>query len=439
MASAATVGTLNVEVALQLAKLQGDFDRMQGMVRNQTKATNRQFREMGREGAAQLGTLRAEIEKTSKDLARKFSGGKLIEGLLGGFGLGTGAAVVETVFRKFEAIWKDSAEHAKMLEERADGISKKMRELSELNFSNWIDQLAPAAKVDALQKRVAEVKAAIAAEEEVRTKALAGMAFANKNAGVAGVSNFGMRVSSFQGEKMGGDTGMGGRDFFEMMLARADAAQSKQIDLRKELSGLEKDAAAALKLTQAEQEKKTEKIAELTERLTASQRAFNELTVDQTPQERFETLTDRIAALNLELEHSRHYLEEYPDDLATLKDQAEILDRLTATTRDLAAARKDVAAAGEKAADDALRELHAREKLDKDFSEAMSKERAAVMKGQDKANAGAGLLGQNARAGARETIERQQLTVLQRIEQLLARSPQVAAPGAINLPRGFTF
>ena len=54
MASTATVGTLNVEVALQLAKLQGDFDRMQGMVRNQTKASNRQFKEMGREGAAQL-------------------------------------------------------------------------------------------------------------------------------------------------------------------------------------------------------------------------------------------------------------------------------------------------------------------------------------------------------------------------------------------------
>ena len=439
MASNATVGTLNVEVALQLAKLQGDFDRMQNMVRNQTKASNRQFKEMGREGAAQLGSLRTEIEKTSKELARKFSGGKLIEGLLGGFGLGTGAAVVETVFRKFESIWKDSAEHAKTLEERSEGISKKMRELSDLKFSNWIDQLAPQSKVEALQKRVADVKALIDAEEAARAKAVAGMAFANKNAGIAGVSNFGMRVSAFEGEKMGGDTGMGGRDFFEMMLARADAAQSRQIDLRTELAGLEKDTAAAQKVTQAEQLKRTEKIAELTSRLADSQRAFNELAVDQTPQKRFATITDRVEALNKELADSRQYLEEYPDDLDTLKDQAEILDRLTASTRELAAARKDVAAAGEKAADDALRALRDREKMEKDFGEAMSKERQAIIDTKDRRNAGAGLLGQNAREGAAQSIERQQLTVLQRIEQLLARSPQVATPGAINLPRGFTF
>ena len=205
------------------------------------------------------------------------------------------------------------------------------------------------------------------------------------------------------------------------------------------MAGLEKDTAAAQKVAQAEQLKRTERIAELTSRLADSQRAFNELAVDQTPQERFATITDRVEALNKELADSRQYLEEYPDDLDTLKDQAEILDRLTASTRELAAARKDVASAGEKAADDALRALRDREKMEKDFGEAMSKERQTVIDTKDRRNAGAGLLGQNAREGAAQSIERQQLTVLQRIEQLLSRSPQVATPGAINLPRGFTF
>jgi hypothetical protein len=197
MASTATVGTLNVEVALQLAKLQGDFDRMQNMVRNQTKASNRQFKEMGREGAAQLTGLRAEIDKTSKELARKFSGGKLIEGLLGGFGLGTGAAVVETVFRKFESIWKDSAEHAKTLEERAEAIAEKMRDLSAMRLANWIDQLAPVDKLAALQKRVGEIRAAISAAESDRAQAVADVGTATRN-GVGRMS--GVEFSGRYGE-----------------------------------------------------------------------------------------------------------------------------------------------------------------------------------------------------------------------------------------------
>jgi hypothetical protein len=190
---------------------------------------------------ARGASISGQLDKLGRDIARDFTPAKIGKNLLGGLGIGSGAALVMTGVEFFTNKWKESAEFAKEVEERATNIAKAMQELRQVRFEARLSGAEPLDKMVTLNREIARVAQDREQQEALRQKALRGFEFGNNAKGI------GVMIREFEGEDFAGGKdkpGMRVRDFTDEMLRRADAAQLKATELEKELVKLGTQAAS---------------------------------------------------------------------------------------------------------------------------------------------------------------------------------------------------
>ncbi len=188
----------------------------------------------------------SEMDKLQGKLAKKFSASSIGFNIIKGFGLGSGFAIINHVADMVVEAWQSSAKYAKEVEERAEKIATAMQRTATAMTDAFRKNLSPADRLSSLQREEKLLSAKADQLEAQREQAQRGMAFVTesskgdlKNGVVGGLSNFGTRVKSFEGEKFGSeDTGMGGRDFFEVMQKKADDAQLAAAGVREKIAGI---------------------------------------------------------------------------------------------------------------------------------------------------------------------------------------------------------
>lgn len=203
---AKTISSMHARVTADATQFVSEFQRADNVSRRHSSNIDR------------------EISRLSKSISSKFSAVDIGKSVLSGLGFGSGFAVVNTVADKVVAAWRESAEYAKQLEDRAKSISDLMQDVSKKRRESWIEALLPEQQLEERKKELKILTDQLAAWEETRQKALKALAWIDPE-GKGDVSNFGTRVREYAGEKFGGDTGLGGRDFYQLMQERADAAQ----------------------------------------------------------------------------------------------------------------------------------------------------------------------------------------------------------------------
>ncbi len=421
-AGGATVGSLNVEVALQLGRLQADFDKMKGVVRKNAHETNQEFRRMAQEGGHAATSIRDQFGHAFDHIQRRaFNAGKFLHGILGGVGLGTGAAAVELVFHKIEHAIHAASERAKELEEHAEKMAEKFEQLSKSRHADFISTLAPPEKVRELTRGLEEVEHKIREVDAARRQALDDFSSLNKSGrGALTGSQVAIR---FEGRL--GDEGGGIANLADKALDNADKAQSKWLELEKERSELSKQRAETRKRIQEEETKRFEKIGDLQEKIATAERERAESLADKTPEEKLADLTKRVERLKYELSVATRFANQDAvkgDAKARIGDLEAQLDRtkrLADAEKELAGARKEVDRKGEEAAAERRRKFEEEEHLREQLQETVERERDRIM-GNRKPNQGAGLLGQNSGVSPYH-VEREQLSVLKRILETLQR------------------
>lgn len=190
---------------------------------------------------AAFASVQKNIKQTAREgdvLMRQFKGANFAKSILSGFGVGTGFGVLNTVMDKFVAAWKESGEYAKALDEKAKSIAESMRAVSTAKRESAIENLMPEGQIEQRKRDVEILTDQLAKLEDQRAKSMSALSFVDPN-GTGDVSNFGSRVMSYGDEKFG-ETGMGARDFYQMMQERADAAQQAAAKVRLELVATEK-------------------------------------------------------------------------------------------------------------------------------------------------------------------------------------------------------
>lgn len=223
-----SIGELHAKVTADATQFVGEFKRADNESRRSSAAIN------------------TEVDKLTKGIKKKFELADFGKDLLRGAGLFGGFSIINTGVDYFVGMMKEAEAYSKRVDDSATSIAEKFREISTMRIETSIDRLLPEAQLAARKKQLGDIENQLRGLTAAREKATAGMAFVDKGGqGLLGVSNIGTRVKRFGGEKFGGDTGMGGRDFFELMLDRADQAQAampaleKQADaLRKQIEGL---------------------------------------------------------------------------------------------------------------------------------------------------------------------------------------------------------
>lgn len=129
----ATVGELNVRVALQLAKLESDFREMGAKF----KASNDQMR---RESHKLTEGMKADFAKMGEHvkatLERTFSVHHLVKGML----MGIGAGSVEKLKELIVEPWKQAAEQAERLQHAAEEAVKSQRAMLIDRQKEWSEE-----------------------------------------------------------------------------------------------------------------------------------------------------------------------------------------------------------------------------------------------------------------------------------------------------------
>ena len=223
-----SIGELHATVTADATQFVGEFKRADNESRRSAAAIN------------------GQVDKLTKELKKKFELADFGKDLLKGAGLFGGFNLVNTGIEYFVGMWKEAEAYSKRVDDTATSIAEKFREISAARIESSIDRMLPEAQLAARRKQLDQITRQLTDLEAARSKATGGMALANKNGqGFLGLSNFSTRIKQYGGEKFGGDTGLGGRDFYELMLDRADKAQAampalqKQADaLRKQIEGL---------------------------------------------------------------------------------------------------------------------------------------------------------------------------------------------------------
>jgi hypothetical protein len=190
---------------------------------------------------ARAASMGGQIDKLGQTLSREFTAAKMGKNLLSGIGIGSGAGIVMTGVDYFVGMWKEAAEYAKEVDDRAKDIAKSMQELRQLRFDKKVSSSDPAERMGLLNDEMARTAAARDKAEDERLKALRGFEFGNSAKGV------GVMIRDFEGEDFAGgkdNPGMLVRKFTDEMLRRADAAQLKATELAKELEKLAGQATA---------------------------------------------------------------------------------------------------------------------------------------------------------------------------------------------------
>lgn len=211
-----------VDILLALkAQLQG-FDGATAALPSLSRAVERTATDI----KAQTRSLGADLDAMGANLKRAFSPVNLAKGFLAGAGIGGGVALVNLAIDKWAAVWRESAEHAAELQARAEKIAEAMQATSKAAREAFIGTLDLQAQRVAREQDLAAARKRMADAEARRESATAGMALVTKlGDNPLGLSNAGVNVREFRGERFGGEAGMGGRTFYQLMQERADAAQ----------------------------------------------------------------------------------------------------------------------------------------------------------------------------------------------------------------------
>jgi hypothetical protein len=226
-----SIGELHAKVTADATQFVDEFKRADNASRRSSAAIN------------------TEVDKLTKGIKRKFELADFGKDLLRGAGLFGGFSIINTGVDHFVGMIKEAEAYTKRVDDSAASIAEKFREISSMRIESSLDQMLPEAQLAARKKQLADIENQLRNLEADRAKATAGMTFVDKGSqGALGLSNLGTRVKRFEGESFG-DVGMGGRDFYELMLDRADKAQAampalqKQADaLRKQIEGLNASA-----------------------------------------------------------------------------------------------------------------------------------------------------------------------------------------------------
>jgi hypothetical protein len=185
-----------------------------------------------------------EVEKMARSMKRKWDLADFSKGALNFAGFGSAFAVAELALTKWIDIWKEGENSAKEMAKSTKEMAGLFAELSNARFTAALDNMSPEKQLDALSGRLQTLKTQAAAFEEVRTKALAGIAWVTDQAGgVNNISNFGIRVPRASVQHFGGSTNseiIGGRAFFDMMNESAEAAQKQWRDLEMQIVPVQK-------------------------------------------------------------------------------------------------------------------------------------------------------------------------------------------------------
>lgn len=183
-------------------------------------------------------SIRAEIDKTVAKVGRGFTLPNIAKGLMGGLGIGSGFAVINLAAEKFAALWRESAEHAKTLDERAKSVAESMQAAA----AGWKEMvrgfMSPEDKLTSVTKDLGDVGRKVDEQQEIRDRAIRGQAWA----GQVQEQGYGVRIKEFEGEKFGGETGMSPKEFGDEMIKRADEAQKRWAELRKEQAAMASEA-----------------------------------------------------------------------------------------------------------------------------------------------------------------------------------------------------
>lgn len=279
------------------------------------QAVNAQARNTARSLGGDFDTVIASIR-------RKFTAAKLGEALLGGIGVGTALAVVNLTVEKWRDVWQEAEKRAAAMQERAEKIRDAMREVRDIRFENFLNQQDTPTQLRLREAELAAKQREIEAQKAREAGAMRGLKWIEEQGG-GSVTNVGLRVQRFEGEKFGGETGMGGRAFWEAMDKRADEARlkveqlekdaeqirakiiplqqqiekTKQEDAEKKAKEAEqalKDLAEASETLTQENQRTDEAQRRLNDRFAKSAQQYRELA---DPQEKYQKRLTEIAAL----------------------------------------------------------------------------------------------------------------------------------------------
>jgi len=152
MSGAKSIASLHAEVTANAARFVDEF--------------NRADREAKKSGLS----IRQEVTNMIEHTERSFSGARFAHGLLSSFGIGSGAAIVETVFEAVNESFRASAEDAKKFSEYVSETLKNARELAEVRLTNFVSERSPAEGEDRVEKRISALKSNLA-EADARQRA----------------------------------------------------------------------------------------------------------------------------------------------------------------------------------------------------------------------------------------------------------------------------
>lgn len=270
---------------------------------------------------AAFASVQKNIKQTAREsdaLMQQFRGVNFAKSILSGFGVGTGFGVLNSVMEKFVAAWKESGEYAKTLDEKAKSIADSMRAVSVAKRENVIEMMMPEGQIAQRKADVAILTDQLRKLEDERSKAMSALSFVDPN-GTGNANNFGTRIMSYGDEKFG-ETGIGARDFYQMMQERADAAQQAAAKVRLELAATEKQVE---KLTQAEFKRVTDAGA-----AKGGEIIKQRLAIESAARENRSRLAKATVELNEADEKSAEVFRMAADPLRTYRKELEELERI---------------------------------------------------------------------------------------------------------------
>jgi hypothetical protein len=135
-------------------------------------------------------SINDEVDHIIEHTKRQFTAAKFSHAILEGFGVGTGLGLIETTVEKWKHLFEEADENAKALGEHLKEIRDRGREIAEISFKTFIDQLAPEDQVSKLKGRLGQIENQISGsvakqQELMKDLALAGSASFGTIAGSA--------------------------------------------------------------------------------------------------------------------------------------------------------------------------------------------------------------------------------------------------------------
>lgn len=230
-----------------------------------------ELRRAGAATKAHANDVDYQFDKLRGKVAKKFSISDTGFKLLKGAGFGSAAGVGMHAFEKISELLKESGEYAAKLEERAKSVAEAMQAAGKSSAQLFKDSREdPQEKLELTLRETAAIGKQIEAQQRLRDDAMEAMGWASK----VSKESSGAIIYEFKGKKFGAENkgwksqgatydtlGIKVKDFFDLMLERADLAQKKVAELTKDLNS---GGAEAMKLTQAATKKaEDERIAEM--------------------------------------------------------------------------------------------------------------------------------------------------------------------------------